>query len=154
MGPTFNFTSLPPDLSVLTGLQSLSLPGQHILGGTVPQEYSTLTLLTHLSLGCTDFDNLVTGTLPDNWWTLENMKSFSLSRMNLLTGSLPDWWYAWYYMESLSLVNLNSITGTLPPDWGYFWYYTSFTLGEWGRRVEGTTPGLLWVSGGKGGAWS
>ena len=126
---------LPPQWSTLTNLVTLSARGCNIegsiprqwgqgwvnmvfmnvaknrLGGTVPQEWSTMRNLLTFDV----FENKLTGTLPPNYSTMENLFWF-LGDSNLFNGSLPSAWSTLTKMTTLGL-SKNQIGGSLPPEW-------------------------------------
>lgn len=99
--------TLPPEISSLAQLQTLSLP-DNLLTGTIPTEIGTLAQLQSLDLG----RNKLSGILPASLTKLINLKSLSLNE-NQLSGSLP--------IDLGNLANLtrialgaNQLTGSIP----------------------------------------
>ncbi|XP_074566795.1 LRR receptor kinase SERK2-like [Curcuma longa] len=102
----FNGT-LSPRLGELTGLQTLTLSGNHI-SGSVPEELGNLSSLRSLALQ----NNRLNGTIPDSLGNLTALRLMDLSG-NALSGNLPD---SLSNLSNLSDINLayNNLTGDIP----------------------------------------
>ena len=102
---------IPPELSTLGSLRELSLYGNQ-LTGAIPRWLGNLTGLRWLQL----WDNQLTGAIPAELGTLANLEALELGG-NALTGPIP--------VELGNLVNLewlhlggNALTGPIPVELG------------------------------------
>jgi hypothetical protein len=123
-----NLTGTLPDLSDLSGLQTLDL-SENSLNGQLP-DLGALTELTELNLG----DNLLDGTVPAGVWALPNLAGLNLSgntfndtidainlpalvTLNLsdsgLGGPIPVGLWSSALLAELDLSN-NGFTGAIP----------------------------------------
>ena len=128
--------TLPDSWSSLTLLQYLGL-SYNQLSGPLPSSWSSMTLLTYLNL----FSNELTGTLPISWSSLTLLNTLDLAK-NQVTGHLPDSWSSMTQMNYLALF-YNQLTGSLPDSWAgmtnlqYLWLYNN--------QLTGTLP-ISWSS--------
>ena len=109
--------------------------------GPLPSGWHTLNLgnLTSLNIR----DNVLNGTLPDQWGTEVGnpppMQELLLSN-NRLTGSLPSSWSALTSLQKIELQG-NSITGTLPSSWSALTLGSALTcLYLFSNKVTGPLP--------------
>eukprot|EP00884_Botryococcus_braunii_P021292 jgi/Botrbrau1/7847/Bobra.9_2s0024.1 len=107
--------------------------GQKGLGGSMPEDWSTLSELKLLVLS----DNNCSGTLPSSWGNLTQLVYINLSN-NSLTGSLPP---SWSRMASLKEVELsyNNLNGSLPSTWGDLTQLTVIRLPV-NKNLSGSLP--------------
>lgn len=107
--------TLPPELALLTSLTSLVLHDNPKLEGSIPQEWSKLSLLRDLNLS----NNQLTGTLPSQIGLLTSIASLHLAD-NQLSGEIPSTLFTELSnLETLFLHN-NRLSGTVSPSVCYF----------------------------------
>lgn len=101
---------LPPEIGLLTALQSLSLSGDTaiVLSGTLTSEIGRLTALTTLSLRA----NALQGPLPASLNALSALEFLDLSA-NLFSGSITNVFGQWAFIRELDLSS-NNLSGALP----------------------------------------
>ena len=99
--------SLPTALSVLTGLEALSLSGNG-LRGTIPAELGGLASLTELSID----NNQLTGRIPVELGDLVDLEMLALND-NRLSGAIPTELGELTELRSLLLAN-NRLSGEIP----------------------------------------
>ena len=105
--PSMNLKgSIPPEISLLTGLTILDLFGNDLIG-TIPSSITKLPLLTDLIL----HDNALTGTFPSWISTMANLMNIDLAR-NSFVGEIPSTLEQLPRLISLNLEN-NHFNGTL-----------------------------------------
>jgi hypothetical protein len=75
--------SIPPELSLLTDLETISLNKNSVMG-TIPSVMCSLSQLTHLDLE----DNLLEGTVPPELSRMTSLEGFVAGK-NLLNGTIP-----------------------------------------------------------------
>ena len=108
--------TLPPELAMLAGslvqLELSRFGSSSFIGGTIPPEYGSLTLLEYLSLR----GNELSGQLPTELGQLQRLDSIDLSE-NLLSGTLPEETGSWSQVSILD-VGSNRFSGPLPTSLG------------------------------------
>jgi Leucine-rich repeat (LRR) protein len=105
--PSMNLRgSIPPEISLLSGLTTLDLYGNDITG-TVPSSIAKLPLLTDLIL----HDNSLTGTFPSWISTMTNLQHIDFAR-NSFHGEIPSILGQLPQLASLNLEN-NHFNGTI-----------------------------------------
>jgi len=100
--------TIPPELALLTRLESIDFDS-NLLAGSIPPQLSSLTRLTFLDL----WDNQLTGSIPPQLSSLTSLDVFDLSK-NMLTGVIPP------QLSTLTAltwhsIDTNQLTGTIPP---------------------------------------
>ena len=98
-------------------LNSIDFLGGNITG-TLPNEYSALTLMKAITLS-ENFD--LSGTLPPSWSTMVNIYSLAISGTSI-GGVLPDSWSSWTSVQYINL-GFNYLEGPLP---GLFYFFLCF----------------------------
>lgn len=105
--PSMNLKgSIPPEISLLSGLTVLDLYGNDIIG-TIPSSIAKLPLLTDLIL----HDNSLTGTFPSWIASMVNLQHIDLAR-NSFHGEIPSILGQLPQLASFSLEN-NHFNGTI-----------------------------------------
>lgn len=98
---------IPPTVVLLTGLKQLSF-SSNSLNGKIPEQIGDLSNLEVLSLA----GNQLTGTVPDSIGKLSALKQLGL-RTNQLAGAIPESMLALTNLEVASFEN-NSFRGAMP----------------------------------------
>ena len=93
--------SIPPEVSLLSGLSILLLDGNR-LNGTIPDELYQLTTLSILNLE----GNFLTGSLSQRVGNLTMLETLSLGQNEYMTGVLPDDLFS---LTGLSTLGVSSI---------------------------------------------
>ncbi|KAL4201531.1 hypothetical protein AMTRI_Chr02g259080 [Amborella trichopoda] len=135
-----NFTgSTPHDIGLISGLKTLDLAENIILGGhipaslgqlqaleslhlfscgmnfSIPSQLGQFTNLKYLDLG----ENNITGSLPPSLAALSRNSAFSIA-LNRITGAILGWIFTnWTNLIILNLLD-NSFIGPIPPKIGLF----------------------------------
>ncbi|KAL1812746.1 hypothetical protein ACET3Z_022811 [Daucus carota] len=99
--------SIPPQISTLKSLQTLTL-SQNRLTGPIPKDICGLTSLQHLDLSY----NFLSGTIPNQLGSLKNLVVLDLS-YNSLTKLIPGTIGQMGMLQKLDLSS-NLLTGSLP----------------------------------------
>lgn len=99
--------TLPSEVSSLTYLEQLVLPGNRKINGTIPSSWTSLQALWNLDLR----QNSLNSSLPDWLPELRSLAYLNLSS-NFFHGSIPE---SYFTMANLSLLSLqwNFLDGTL-----------------------------------------
>ena len=126
--------TIPPELSRLTNLETLSLRESN-LTGSIPPELSELTNLRELTLD----ENLLTGSIPSQLSLLTNLTWLHLGG-NELTGRIPLELSKLTNLERLSLRE-NNLTGSIPPELSELTNLRELTLDE--NLLTGSIPSQL-----------
>jgi hypothetical protein len=101
--------TLPPDLSWLTAMKSVSILGTGI-GGTIPSSIGAWTGIQYMYL----YGNKFTGTIPSSIGAWTGIQYMYLSG-NQLTGTIPSTIGAWTGIQYMYL-NRNQLNGTVPSE--------------------------------------
>ena len=108
--------TLPAELALLSGsLTQMELSrfgSSSFIGGTIPPEFGSLSLLGFLSLR----GNQLSGTLPTELGQMESLDSIDLSE-NILSGNLPEETGSWSQVSILDMGS-NRFSGPLPTSLG------------------------------------
>jgi hypothetical protein len=112
--------SLPDVVAIvrkLTKLQSLTLSKVGLSGVLDNAGHSRPGNL--LSLHCMDLSHNpgITGELPCSWHNLYNLQTLDISHTGV-SGTLPDAYAALQQLREFKVVNCTGISGQLPPAWG------------------------------------
>jgi Leucine-rich repeat (LRR) protein len=149
---------IPSELSLLSGLQVLSL-ALNRLTGTLPPELSSLVLLNFCSL----YSNQLTGRIPSEFGKLSQLKSLSLDTnqltgpipvelgslsqlngfylySNFIAGSIPSELSSLSRLNSLSLYS-NQLTGPIPSEFSSFQQMSALNL--FSNHLTGSIPPQL-----------
>lgn len=102
---------IPPELTLLSSMRTLSLHG-NALTGPLPTQLATLTHLEALSVGA----NKLTGTLPQWITSLSNLSAL-LFLTNQFSGTIPTEYGQLSKMRQIYF-DQNMLTGTLPSELG------------------------------------
>ncbi len=129
--PPYISGPLSPELSRLTALEVLSLPGQN-LTGPMPPELGQLSQLTMLNLSL----NGLTGPMPPELGQLSQLTMLNLS-WNGLTGPMPPELGQLNQLRYLDLI-INRLTGPIPPELGQLTQLTGLILGS--NQLTGAIP--------------
>jgi hypothetical protein len=99
---------LPPEIGELHKLNTLVLPQNKKISGTLPREYSKLKELKTLCIWGTS----LTGPIPEEYGELAKLECLSLRNQHL-TGSIPE---SFGKLKNLQVLRLsdNDLTGTVP----------------------------------------
>jgi hypothetical protein len=103
---------LPSELSLLSELQTLSLPSNR-LSGQIPVAVSALQKLTTLDLA----HNLLSGQIPAGIGRLASLSRLDLSS-NQLNGTLPPAIAGLPRLSGVLNLSYNHFTGGIPPEFG------------------------------------
>lgn len=125
--------TLPPDLSLLSGLTNVSMPAMN-LQGTLPETYSRWANLEELYLE----QNQLTGTLPTSYKDMRFLRMFSIHE-NSLNGTIPSAYSTWTSLERLRVFD-NQLTGSIPDAWPFLQELWGYDNG-----FTGTLPSFSWI---------
>lgn len=100
--------TVPPELGLLTDLETIYLGENHNLSGTLPPQLGKLSKLTGIDID----DNKISGTIPLALGELVNLESLSLDNAKL-SGTVPPELGKLSSLDSLLLYN-NALSGSLP----------------------------------------
>jgi Leucine-rich repeat (LRR) protein len=146
--------SIPPELGLLTSVESLLLSGNEGLGGPIPDSITNIKSLSGFFMSANAlsgslptlhpatqyvflWSNRFSGSFPDEYEELVDVRDFVV-RNNLLTGSLPvHMWHRWEKVESID-VSDNNLQGTVRPEIGFLTGLTS--LGLMSNQFTGPLP--------------
>lgn len=111
---------IPPEILLLTGLESMQLTGgesntigrPRAIGGTLPSEIGLLTKLQKLDLSNNDFF----GVIPSELGSLTNLEFLHLG-INRFSFSIPKEIFQLPFLRMLNL-SLNDLTGEIPNNIG------------------------------------
>ncbi|KAG2427503.1 hypothetical protein HXX76_012436 [Chlamydomonas incerta] len=126
-----------PQISRLTGLNSLYLRNMNVSVSTAPAAYSALTLLNSLSF----FNSNLTGPIPDAYSALKRLTYLEFSS-NRFTGTLPASFSALTLLDNLGFA-MNPIGSALPDQWSTLNRLrgiNAWGLSSGGGGLSGTLP--------------
>ncbi|MBC6481673.1 MAG: leucine-rich repeat domain-containing protein [Hormoscilla sp. GM7CHS1pb] len=127
-------TTLPSQLSKLTGLRKIDL-NREGLSGNIPPELGNLENLTHLWLD----HNSLEGNIPPELANLRNLTFLKLNK-NSLSGSIPPELGKLSNLQELWMGN-NSLSGSIPPELGNATMLENIYLDH--NNLTGTIPSSL-----------
>jgi hypothetical protein len=105
--------TLPPDLSLLTALQSFEVVNSAMVG-TIPSSVGLWTNLTYFGIA----DNSMQGTIPSSIGAWTAMNNVDISN-NKFTGTIPTTVSAWTALRS-GYFSCTNLTGVMPTFGGGF----------------------------------
>jgi hypothetical protein len=126
--------SLPPEISLLTCLEIIDLPG-NVISGAIPATIGSLSQLKRLSL----LDNILTGSIPTEIGRLQQMTRLMLDR-NQLAGRIPTEIGRLLQLNIFSM-GKNVLTGPIPSEVGLLVKTASIYFDS--NRLNGTLPILM-----------
>ena len=115
--------TLPPELSLLTDLQTFRLGGERALYGTLPTELGRLTKLRDFAV----FGSQISGPIPSEFGSFELLDYFDLSQNNL-QGVLPTELGRMTHLDLFTIAQNPGIIGTIPTEYGGMRNLESFTV--------------------------